>query len=158
MYSGRLPVFTAFASILLFAFTGSTSAQQPPAPTLPKNPASGANLVEYLTAKTPYEFWLTCLICLLGFSIIVALLLVFRRADHARPDEIARPVIVITVIIGTLVLVTVGYSNEQIAPAFGLFGTIVGYMLGRLSQPSNDQAGQTGQERAVVSDQTKTGI
>jgi hypothetical protein len=143
---------------LLLAFTGLASAQQPPAPTLPTNPASGANLAEYITAKTPYEFWLTCLICLLGFSIIVALLLVFRRADHARPDEIARPVIVITVIIGTLLLVTVGYSNEQIAPAFGLFGTIVGYMLGRLSQPSNDQAGQTRQETVAVSDQTKTDI
>jgi hypothetical protein len=41
---------------------------------------------------------------------------------------------VVTVIIGTLLLVTVGYNNEQIAPAFGLFGTIVGYLLGRLTQ------------------------
>jgi hypothetical protein len=32
-------------------------------------------------------------------------------------------------------LITVGYNNEQIAPAFGLFGTIVGYMLGRFAQP-----------------------
>jgi hypothetical protein len=40
------------------------------------------------------------------------------------------------VITGTLILITVGYSNEQVAPAFGLFGTIVGYMLGRLSQSS----------------------
>jgi hypothetical protein len=29
--------------------------------------------------------------------------------------------------------VKAGYSNEQIAPAFGLFGTIIGYILGRLS-------------------------
>ena len=32
-------------------------------------------------------------------------------------------------------LITCGYNNEQIAPAFGLFGTIVGYMLGRFAQP-----------------------
>jgi hypothetical protein len=43
--------------------------------------------------------------------------------------------IVITVITGSLVLITAGYSNEQIAPAFGLFGTVIGYMLGRMSQP-----------------------
>ena len=62
----------------------------------------------------------------------------FRRLTNPRPEDISRPIIVITVITGTLMLVTVGYSNEQIAPAFGLFGTIVGYMLGRFSQPTAD--------------------
>ena len=31
--------------------------------------------------------------------------------------------------------ITAGYTNEQVAPAFGLFGTIIGYMLGRMNQP-----------------------
>ena len=39
----------------------------------------------------------------------------------------------ITVITGSLILITAGYSNDQIAPAFGLFGTVIGYMLGRMS-------------------------
>ncbi|MCP3392471.1 hypothetical protein NLM27_27370 [Bradyrhizobium sp. CCGB12] len=74
------------------------------------------------------------MIGILGLAIICALIFTLRKATNARPDDIARPVIILTVITGTLILVTVGYSNEQIAPAFGLFGTIIGYMLGRFAQ------------------------
>jgi len=35
-------------------------------------------------------------------------------------------------------LITAGYSNDQIAPAVGLLGTIAGYLLGRI-QHSNQQ-------------------
>jgi hypothetical protein len=35
------------------------------------------------------------------------------------------------IIIGTMVLICAGYSNDQIAPAMGLFGTVAGYLLGR---------------------------
>ena len=104
----------------------------PPASAL-QNPSTGANLINFFSTKTPYEFWLTCLICIFGLAVIYALVLGLRRSVHTRPEDIARPIIVVTVITGTLMLITVGYNNEQIAPAFGLFGTIVGYMLGRLS-------------------------
>jgi hypothetical protein len=107
----------------------------PPATTL-QNPEAGGNLVRFFSSKTPYEFWLTCLIGLFGLVVITVLVIALRRVRNARTEDIARPVIILTVIIGTLILVTVGYSNEQIAPAFGLFGTIIGYMLGRLSQPN----------------------
>ena len=50
---------------------------------------------------------------------------------------------VITVITGSLVLITAGYSNEQIAPAFGLFGTVIGYMLGRMSNVPPAAGGNT---------------
>ncbi len=109
--------------------------QQPPAtpPQVPRN-TPGENLVNFLSLKTPYEFWLTCLIALLGFAIIVALIWAVRRTPRARPEDISRPIIIVAVITGTLILVTAGYSNEQIAPAFGLFGTIIGYILGRMAQ------------------------
>jgi hypothetical protein len=112
----------------------------PPPPEL-KNPSVGANLTGFFSSKTPYEFWLTCLICIFGLAVIYALLFGLRRSPNTRPEDIARPIIVVTVITGTLMLITVGYNNEQIAPAFGLFGTIVGYMLGRFAQPnqSSDQ-------------------
>jgi glycerol uptake facilitator-like aquaporin len=137
-------------------------AQQLPPVTPRKNPDSGENLVQFFTAKTPYEFWLSCLIALLGLTIIGALVIALKRADNARPEDFARPIIVVTVIIGTLILVTVGYSNEQIAPAFGLFGTIVGYMLGRLSQtqpstdlsPDQQQDGSRGRPSAGLRGQT----
>ncbi len=132
VYCARLTFAT---SAFLFALLQTSSAQDLPPVTTLQNPGAGGNLARFFTAKTPYEFWLTCLIGFLGLVIIGALVFALRRVDNTRPEDITRPVIVLTVIIGTLILVTVGYTNEQIAPAFGLFGTIVGYMLGRLSQP-----------------------
>lgn len=151
------------ASFLLWAFAVSISigihsaiAQTlPPAPEL-KNPSVGANLTGFFTSKTPYEFWLTCLICLFGLAVIYALLFGLRRSASARPEEIARPIIVITVITGTLMLVTVGYNNEQIAPAFGLFGTIVGYMLGRFAQPLQTSGGASEEKTPSGSNETNT--
>jgi hypothetical protein len=126
---------------LILVYSHVASAQESlPSVKPPQNPNSGGNLTQFFSTKTPFEFWLSCLIMLLGLAIIGALILALRRIDNARPEDFARPIIVVTVIIGTLLLVTVGYNNEQIAPAFGLFGTIVGYLLGRLaqSQPSTD--------------------
>jgi hypothetical protein len=135
--------FSMFALLLSIAALPVTAlAQQTPSsPTLLQNPSNGGNLTQFFwSARTPFEFWLTCIIGILALVIIGVLVVALRGIKDPRPEDIARPVIVITVIMSTLMLVTVGYSNEQIAPAFGLFGTIVGYMLGRISQPpsSND--------------------
>src|SRR5258708_10962372 len=116
----------------------------PPAPTL-QNPSSGANLAKFFTSKTPYEFWLACMIGVLGLVIISILIVTLSKVRNIRPEEIARPVIILSVISGTLILVTLGYSNDQIAPAFGLFGTIIGYMLGRIAQsPPSEPRGNAG--------------
>ena len=75
------------------------------------------------------------MIGLLGLAIVITTMITLSKIKNIRPEDIARPVIILSVITGTLMLVTVGYSNDQIAPAFGLFGTIIGYMLGRIAQP-----------------------
>ena len=46
------------------------------------------------------------------------------------PEDILRIVVTTLVICGTLFFVAAGFSSEQIAPAIGLFGTVVGYLLG----------------------------
>jgi hypothetical protein len=126
-----------FSSVGFFTLVTEAAAQQsprPPAPELP-NPSTGGNigLAEFLGSRTPYEFWLTCIIIGFGLFVIVLLLWHFRGVPDRRGEDVARAVIIVTVIVGSLILVTAGYSNDQIAPAFGLFGTIVGYILGRLS-------------------------
>jgi hypothetical protein len=122
--------------ILFFyqALTALADENLPAAPTL-QNPNSGANLAKFFSSKTPYEFWLACMIGVLGLVLVIATMKTLTKIKNIRPEDIARPVIILSVITGTLMLVTVGYSNDQIAPAFGLFGTIIGYMLGRLAQP-----------------------
>lgn len=135
---------------LLFPWTAAGAEAIPAAPAT-ANPSSGGNvgsgsLTEFITRTAPYEFWLACMIMLFGLGVLFLYLWGIRGIDGRRPEDVSRSLIVIFVITGSLVLITVGYSTEQIAPAFGLFGTIIGYMLGRMSQsgaPGNLTPGQT---------------
>ena len=117
-----------------FADAAALTSPPPPPPIIP-NPSTGGNLSNLL-ASAPYQFWLSCLIVFFGLAIIIGLVWSLMKMGSQRPEDISRPLIVITVIVGSLILVSAGYSNSQIAPAFGLFGTIVGYMLGHLTQSS----------------------
>ncbi len=128
-------------NLLLLLIAGHASvdqalAQQPPTPLAnpSPNPGSGGNLIDFIFKKSPYEFWLTCLIIAFGLTVLALYIYAIRNIQDRRPEDVSRALIVITVITGSLVLITAGYSNEQIAPAFGLFGTVIGYMLGRMSQ------------------------
>lgn len=128
------------------AFTDSVLAQdQVPSPEPPANPASGGNLTNFVfhVPKTPIEVWLTVLIIAFGLIVLGIYIYAVRNIPDRRPEDVSRPLIVITVITGALILITAGYTNEQIAPAFGLFGTIIGYMLGRMSQPGPGGAVET---------------
>jgi glycerol uptake facilitator-like aquaporin len=130
---GHKPIIALLAC---WTLTSAAHAQQQPnlPASMTANPSAGGNLMNFFSVRTPYEFWLTFLIGLIGLTIIAALIWSVNKVENRRPEDITRPIIVVTIIMGTLILVTAGYSNEQIAPAFGLFGTIVGYILGRLAQ------------------------
>jgi glycerol uptake facilitator-like aquaporin len=132
----RLNALIALVSAVVSA--NPAVAQQLPAPPSPPanplpSPGSSGNLGDFIFKKAPYEFWLTCLIIAFGLTVLALYIYAIRNIDNRRPEDVSRALIVITVITGSLVLITAGYSNEQIAPAFGLFGTVIGYMLGRMS-------------------------
>eukprot|EP01037_Dinobryon_pediforme_P023862 gene23862-25444_t len=83
---------------------------------------------------------LTLLVVVFGF---VGFTIMWKAVGTtAQPDQFLRSFIVVIIVIAALILITAGFSNEQIAPAFGLFGTIVGYMLGRLNQATSAGADQ----------------
>ena len=88
------------------------------------------------TAGTPFlssdEGQLALTILAFGALIVVAELIMLR-SKQATAEDATRAFAVTLIIIGTLVLICAGYSNNQIAPAMGLFGTIAGYLLGRRS-------------------------
>jgi hypothetical protein len=125
----------------------------PPANALP-NPSSGGNLIDFIFKKSPYEFWLTCLIIAFGLTVLGLYIYAIRNIDNRRPEDVSRALIVITVITGSLVLITAGYSNEQIAPAFGLFGTVIGYMLGRMSNVPGAAGGNSSPEPPLKDDKS----
>lgn len=79
-----------------------------------------------------FEFWLSVIV--LGFTLLLLITLVWLIRAKLLSAESSLRAILVTIIIGaTLFLITAGYSNDQIAPAVGLFGTIAGYLLGRNS-------------------------
>jgi hypothetical protein len=100
------------------------TANNPPAGVAVSAPAAATS---YLSST---EGQITLLVLALGALIIVAQFLVLRLKEGTAEDAM-RAYSITLIIIGTLVLICAGYSNNQIAPAMGLFGTIAGYLLGR---------------------------
>jgi hypothetical protein len=73
-----------------------------------------------------------------GVVILIVNLIIWRMGlnrslDRDHIDALVGINAVIIVITATMFLITAGYSDRQIAPAMGLFGTIMGYMLGTRS-------------------------
>ena len=90
-----------------------------------------------------YEFWLTISILIFGAISIAFSLKYVSQGKNSDSEHIIRVIAVNLIVIGTLVTITGGLSDKQIAPAFGLFGTIAGYLLGkgeRKSEPLNEKA------------------
>jgi hypothetical protein len=96
----------------------------PPTGTQTTGPLPSAHFLSSIEGE------LTLAVIALGTLIIIALSIVLR-AKNALPDDAIRGYSIILIITGTMVLICAGYSNDQIAPAMGLFGTLAGYLLGR---------------------------
>ncbi|HET8548901.1 MAG TPA: hypothetical protein VFL57_12885 [Bryobacteraceae bacterium] len=73
---------------------------------------------------------LALVVIALGVLVVIALTIVLRTKSASADDSI-RAYGITLIIVGTLVLICAGYSNDQIAPAMGLFGTLAGYLVGR---------------------------
>ncbi len=71
---------------------------------------------------------------LLVFAIVfmITIMIGFRNHIPEKSSEIERIGIVMILVVGALYLITGGFSVSNSAPAFGLFGTIAGYLLGQI--------------------------
>lgn len=78
-----------------------------------------------------YSFYLTALFIAFGLGVILLQLAAMRRIATVTADEIARNCAITLVVVASVALLVSGYSSQQVAPAFGLFGTIIGYLLGK---------------------------
>jgi len=73
-----------------------------------------------------------------SFSIVVvvsaAVMLALFAAMHAlgrASFDFSKHYIVLVVIAAAILLLVMGYTEQQIAPAYGLLGTVLGYIFGR---------------------------
>ena len=128
------------------AFAQGNTLPQPAVNTVGSNRAGPVSLL------SNYEFWLTISVMVFGSFSMGASLYATHRGVSA-PDQIIRVISVNLIVVGTLVTITAGLSDKQIAPAFGLFGTIAGYLLGR-SERSSQASTETSNSGTNPGDKT----
>jgi hypothetical protein len=99
------------------------------------NSSAGAgNIAIPVNLLSDREFLLTILLLVFGLVIIGVEYMLVRNRRADKVEDVSKLFVVTLIIIGTLILIGAGLSNDQIAPAIGLFGTIAGYLLGRSDQ------------------------
>ncbi len=78
------------------------------------------------------------LLCLglLLFSIFYFILVTFLVSTKTVSFDILKLYVIPLIVLLSVFLVIVGYSQTQLAPVLGLLGTVVGYLLGKDSGPS----------------------
>jgi hypothetical protein len=114
-----------------------TNAVPPEAATTTQNSTATQMPKQYLTFKTPYEFWLTgLLIASLVFSTVA---LCFMAWKGSITPEFYKAYLIVVVVFSALFLIVAGYTDQQTAPVFSLLGTIAGYIFGRVQ----GESGQT---------------
>ena len=99
-------------------------ANAPPSGAPSRAPAATTNFISGLEGQ------LILVVVGLGVLVLVSLSITLIKT-RASADDTIRAYTLTLIIIGTLLLICASYSNDQIAPAIGLFGTVAGYLLGR---------------------------
>ncbi len=77
----------------------------------------------------------------LGFgliALIMATILLYKK--ECSGNQILQVFGIIIIVVFSVVLIIVGYSQSQLTPVIGLFGAIAGYLLGRGSTMQNPTA------------------
>lgn len=82
----------------------------------------------------PPEWWsvqsamtISAAVLIFGLLVLVLAAMYMRKASDSHVRLFATMLIVVMAVF----LIVAGYSDTQIAPAFGLLGTIAGYLLGK---------------------------
>jgi hypothetical protein len=137
---------------MILLFSGSAAFAQGAAPQnapVIVNPSSGSSASQAAASSqevrrfplnkffedslTQYEFWLVVVIVFMSLATISCVVRYIARSKNYTPKDIWLPAVVLTIISAILIGATAGYRLEQIGPAFGLFGTMIGYLLRSLS-------------------------
>lgn len=108
-----------------------------PLPTLVKTPVSESkeSVPSTNEVKTVSNTWSSSLVMILGgmvllFGLGMLVVALFMLKHGMSTHGIIRLNGLVLVIISSIFLVIVGYSQEQISPVMGLLGAIAGYLLG----------------------------
>jgi uncharacterized membrane protein len=97
-----------------------------------KEKASAIHLPGEASVSQPWTPEMVMLISLsiLIFGLLVLLIMAWLVIKGKEGDQILRVCALPLIIVAAIVLVVIGYTNEQISPVMGLLGAIAGYLLG----------------------------
>ncbi|MEZ5103776.1 MAG: hypothetical protein R2757_04735 [Draconibacterium sp.] len=84
------------------------------------------------------EFTLSILVLIFAF-LVLGMVIYLVKVNKIESENSIKIVLITLIITATLFLITAGYSNDQIAPAVGLLGTIAGYLLGKENNKKREQ-------------------
>jgi hypothetical protein len=107
-----------------------------------------SNIMGFERVLSSLEFWLSVTTIAFTILIVAAEFYMIAKAKHIsyRPDDVLRLIITTIIIGGTLFFLAAGFSSQQIAPAVGLFGTVVGYLLGSAERSRSSSHPSTGKK------------
>jgi hypothetical protein len=145
-------LFLLFISVPLFAAkndTANTIYNGPPQTTdtppasvpgktdaSPQDPKGNTSNVSTSSPFNSFEFLLSLAVLFFGL-VVVAFEVYLGQKGIITDEHIFKCIILTMVITGSIVLITAGYSNNQITPVVGILGSIAGYMLGKTTPDKN---------------------
>lgn len=106
-------------------------AQAPGGTTDPPNVTSAPPSQATAATATGPEYVLSSAVLVFGLFVVGVVVWVILKNHHTWDDASFRALTLPLVIFSGLFLITAGYDENQVAPMFGLLGTLVGYILGQ---------------------------
>ncbi|VVB72466.1 Uncharacterised protein [uncultured archaeon] len=95
-----------------------------------------------INPRSMTEVYLCLGVLVFGLILVIFTGIFALRKDTGWDQEATRVFTISVIVTAGLFLITAGYSDQQIAPMFGLLGTIVGYLLGK--SPPSEQRPKSG--------------
>lgn len=100
--------------------------------------SSNESKTESANAWTPRETMMMSGAAL-SYSLVVLLVAAAIAKGLKTPEQAIRLFTVVLIINSAVFFIVAGYSSQQIAPAFGLLGTMAGYVLGKSQENGKNQ-------------------
>jgi hypothetical protein len=118
------------AGLILLAATSAYGTVEGPKKLPAQNTTSGQESMDVYKAG----IYLSLGVLAFGLVLVIFTGIVALKKKEGWDKEATRIFTVSVIVTAGLFLITAGYTDQQIAPMFGLLGTIVGYLLGKSSQ------------------------
>jgi hypothetical protein len=117
-----------FGPLLSLLYIGRIIAQSTSLATNPP-PLANTDKVVAVPLLSNQELILSIVVLLFGVYVVTLQYRLLKDAQSGA-DESLRALTVTLIVVISLAMISSGYGKEQISPVLGLFGTIIGYLLG----------------------------